>query len=290
MSIILSNADLTVEISALGAEMQRITTAQGDELLWDGQEAFWTGRAPLLFPIVGKAPDDLVSVNGQEGAMKQHGFARRSMFDLVFHDSDEALFRLTDTADSRAVYPCSFQLDAHYQISGACLKNSVTVRNTGDRVMPFGMGFHPAFVWPLPGAQGRPHTIALKGGGAPDLCRLEGGLFSAQAHPSPFAGGQMTLDHSQFEEDAMIFPRGASEGLRYSAEGARYALDFAFTNTPNLGIWSKPDAPFVCIEPWHGMAAYQGAGNDIAYRPDSVLLQPGEAIDFAYEVTVQPEA
>jgi galactose mutarotase-like enzyme len=149
--------------------------------------------------------------------------------------------------------------------------------------MPFGLGFHSAFVWPLPGAEGSDHVITLDNGAEPALIRLSGGLLSFAKHPSPFKDGRLVLDHSMFDEDAMVFPEGAGEGLRYSAEGGP-TLHFSFENLPNLALWQKPGAPFICIEPWQGTAAELGGSDDLAKRPYSVTLQPGEKASFAFTV------
>ncbi len=75
--------------------------------------------------------------------------------------------------------------------------------------MPFGLGFHPAFVWPLPDAQEKPHKIRLDNGAEPSLARLQAGLLLTGRLPSPFSGGEIVLDHKLFEADAMIFPDSA---------------------------------------------------------------------------------
>lgn len=287
-TVTLDNGTLSVEVALRGAELQRLTLNDGRELLWHGDAAFWGGRAPILFPIVGKAPDDQVTVGGQGGRMAQHGFARRSDFALESAAPDRCRHVLTDSPETLAVYPCPFRLVVTHALTGAGLEVTAEVTNTGTAAMPFGLGFHPAFAWPLPGAAGRGHSITLANGGAPALARLGDGLLAPERLPSPFADGVLTLDHALFGADAMIFPEGAGDALTYAAdaEGAP-RLSFRFHNTPNLGIWSKPGAPFVCIEPWHGMAARTGAGPEIADRPDSVTLAPGAVARFGWSVTVE---
>ncbi|MFN3363562.1 MAG: aldose 1-epimerase family protein, partial [Allorhizobium sp.] len=72
-TIRIANEELAVEVSTLGAEMQSLKTADGRNFLWDGDGAWWTGRSPILFPIVGKAPDDRLAINGKIYSMAQHG-------------------------------------------------------------------------------------------------------------------------------------------------------------------------------------------------------------------------
>jgi len=281
----ITSGALSARISNLGAELQSLTH-EGTELLWQGDPAYWSGRAPLLFPIVGRAPGDEIAVDGARATMNQHGFARRSHWILARRCEAGCTHILGDTPEIRAVYPRPFRLTQSHAVTGATLSVTVEVANTGAAALPFGLGFHPAFAWPLPGATG-PAEIRLDNGAEPALARLDGdGLLAPEALPSPFSRGRLTVTPDLFDADAMIFPEGAGSGLSYSAPGAP-RLSFRFDNCPALGIWSKPGgAPFLCIEPWHGLAARAGSGPEIADRPLSPTLAPGEAAQFGWSVTV----
>ena len=270
----IANDQITVDIAALGAEMQSIQTRDGRHWLWHGDATYWTGRSPVLFPIVGKAPNDTVSVDGARFQMGQHGLARRSNFELVAEESDRCVYRLRASEASRAMYPFEFQLDIEHRVEGRSVAVRAEVTNLGEKAMPFGIGFHPAFAWPLPGAAGKPHAIELDGGGAPPMHRLSGGLVEPEHLPSPFENGRLVLHPSFFVEDAMIFPEGAGSGLRYGPESGP-SIHFSWENLPNLALWTKPGAGFICLEPWHGTAAEVGGSDELAQRPYSALLQPG---------------
>lgn len=279
----IANTHIGVEVSSLGAEMQSLKTADGRDWLWNGDAAFWTGRSPVLFPIVGKADGNKVAVNGREFDMGQHGFARRSEFSLTLATPVMCRFELASTDATRAVYPFDFVLAVEHILDGPKLTVAAEVENRDSVDMPFSLGFHPAFLWPLPGAEGKPHTVTLDNGADPALTRLDDGLFTDDKLPSPFSGGSLTLDKAMFEADAMIFAEGAGDGLTYAAE-AGPALKFSFDNLPNLALWQKVGAPFICIEPWHGMAAKAGAGIEIGARPSSMVLPAGEKARFAFSV------
>jgi len=135
----------------------------------------------------------------------------------------------------------------------------------------------------LPGAARKRHWVTLDNGANPALVRLEGGLVKPEKLPSPFHEGTLLLDASLFVEDAMIFPEGCGSSLTYCAEGGP-KLKFSFENLPNLALWSKPGAPFLCIEPWHGTAAELGGSDDLSDRPFSVTLQPKERARFGFSV------
>ena len=277
----IGNGEVTVDVAALGAEMQSIQTRDGRNWMWHGDATFWTGRSPLLFPMVGRAPNDMVSVAGERFHMGQHGFARRSNFALVVEESDRVVYRLEASEASKAMYPFDFQLDIEHRVEGRAVVVSAEVTNRDRKVMPFGIGFHPAFAWPLPGAAGQAHQMVLDNGGEPPLHRLSGGLVNPDALASPFENGRLTLDHSQFASDAMVFPDGAGTGLRYGPDGGP-GIEFSWENLPNFAVWTKPGAGYICLEPWHGTAAEVGGSDDLEARPYSVLLEPGAVALFGF--------
>jgi galactose mutarotase-like enzyme len=279
----ISNEHLTVEVSSLGAEMQALTASDGRSFLWNGDAAFWTGRSPILFPIVGKAPDDEIAIDGKSFPMGQHGFARRSEFVLSTSSETMCRYELASSEATKAVYPFDFLLAVEHTVEGRAVTIAAEVANRSDRPMPFGLGFHSAFVWPLPGTDGRPHGVTLDNGGEPPLVRLDGGLVKPGTQPSPFKAGHLLLDHAMFDADAMIFSEGSGTGLSYGVENGP-ALAFRFENLPNLALWSKPGAPFLCVEPWHGTAAEIGGSRELSARPYSTTLAPGATARFALTV------
>lgn len=282
----IANDQITVDVAALGAEMQSIQTRDGRHWLWHGDATFWTGRSPILFPIVGKAPNDTVSIEGERFQMGQHGFARRSNFELVVEESDRCIYRLSASEASRAMYPFDFQLDVEHRVEGRAVVVSAEVSNHDHRLMPFGIGFHPAFAWPLPGAAGQRHIVDLDGGGEPALHRLSGGLVEPKALPSPFSRGRLELNHSLFAQDAMLFPEGAGAGLRYGPE-AGPTVHFTWENLPNFALWTKSIAGFICLEPWHGTAAEVGGSDALDARPYSETLGPGAVARYSFRAELR---
>lgn len=281
----IANQFLTVDVSSLGAEMQSLTSSDGRSWVWSGDAAFWTGRSPILFPMVGKAPDDVLKVDGHSAPMAQHGFARRSEFTLASSSETSCRYELAASEATKTAYPFDFLLAVIHSVEGRALTVAAEVTNRDNRPMPFGIGFHTAFVWPLPGAANKPHTVTLDNGAEPALLRLEGGLISPKKLASPFKAGSLVLDHSMFEQDAMIFPEGVGPGLRYAAEGGP-ALHFSFENLPNLALWTKPGAPFLCVEPWHGTAAENGGSDDLEGRPYTKVLAAGEMARFSFTAEI----
>lgn len=288
----IASSDLAVDVATVGAEMQDLRDGEGRSLQWDGDPAVWSGRAPLLFPIVGELAGGRYRWHGREYALPRHGFARRSMFDVVAHDPRSVVLRLSANDATRAVYPFAFALDLAYTIDAATLSIAATITNHGDGPMPASIGFHPAFRWPLPFGQPRDdHAIVFERPEPAPMRRLDRyGLLEAQSLPTPIVGRTLALRDALFADDALIFDRLASRRVRYGASRGP-CLDIRFDGLPLLGVWTKPHgAGFVCIEPWHGVADAVGFEGDLAEKPGIVLIGPRESRVFTMTIEVVARA
>jgi galactose mutarotase-like enzyme len=284
----IANTELEVEIAPLGAELQSIASAGGSQWLWNGDPRWWSGRAPLLFPVVGRSPDGAVSIEGKRYPMQPHGFARHSTFEIVTEKPDRATLMLRASETTRESFPFEFFLSVSYALSGRTLETVVEVGNLDTREMPFGFGFHPAFLWPLPGGAGKRHFLKLANADEPRFLQLGGdGLILPEVHASPFVKGDMTLAHALFDNDALLFPFGIGQGISYRAEEAS-SVDLSWTNLPNFAVWQKPGAPYICLEPWHGMAARSGGGDAMTARPSTLTLAPNATARFELRATINP--
>ncbi|OSZ69599.1 aldose epimerase [Sphingomonas sp. IBVSS2] len=278
---------LNAVINPLGAELWSLRDAGGRALMTDADPAFWSGRAPLLFPIIGRLMDDRYRLDGKEYALPQHGFARRQTFALIDQAPDRAVLRLIDNAETRAVYPFAFALDAAFSLRGATLAMDVTVTNTGDVAMPASFGFHPAFAWPLPyGAAKAAHRITFAEDEPGQLAAIvKGGWMDADGWESPVEGRVLALHDALFERDALVWNPVRSQSLAYGAEGGPQ-LVCDFPDTPALGLWMKPGARYLCIEPWHGIADPYGFDGEIWDKPLMQRYAPGESKTFTMRVTL----
>lgn len=282
----IASPDLTARINPLGAELWSLTDPAGREYMTDADPAFWTGHAPVLFPIVGALAGGTYRLGDDEYALSRHGFARQSPFTLVEHGGHLARFRLVDDAQTRAVYPFAFTLELTFRLHGARLEIEAAVRNPGDVPLPFSLGFHPAFAWPLPGGGDKlAHAIVFDHEEREPLRRLDAdGLLDGSA-PSPVQGKRLPLTPELFAEDALIWDDLASRAVTYRGENGA-ALRVEFPDTPYLGVWQKPGAAFVCIEPWQGLADPVGFAGDFRDKPGVLLLPAGEVRSFRVDVSV----
>lgn len=270
----LSDEHLTAVINPFGAELSSLRDPEGRELMTDADPRWWTGRAPLLFPIVGRLAGDRYRVDGRDYSLPQHGFARRREFALVGKTAATAVFRLEADAETRAAYPFSFSLDVAFILRAGALEICVTVTNHGDAAMPFSFGYHPAFAWPLPyGARPDAHRILFDAAEDAPIRRVarDSGLIASDAEMTPVVDRELRPTFAMFERDAMIWDRLASRGLLWGADGSPN-LRIEFPDTPWLALWQKPGAHYLCIEPWAGMADPAGFAGDIWEKPGIMQL------------------
>jgi galactose mutarotase-like enzyme len=287
--VTITNGTFTARINPLGAELWSLTDPRGREYMTNADPAFWTGHAPLLFPIVGALRNGSYRLDGREYALPKHGFARTSRFAVAEARADSVRFRLEDSAATRAAWPFPFTLHADFVLGGATLATAVTVRNTGERPMPFSFGFHPAFAWPLPdgGAKAGHRIVFAKDEPAP-VRRIDpaSGTLRNEPQPTPVTGRELVPDARLFEADALIWDRLASRSLVFSGE-AGPSLKIDFPDCPHLGVWQKPGAPFLAIEPWHGFNDPEDFAGELAEKPGIVVLAPGAERRFRLDVTVR---
>jgi len=279
---------LCAEFSTLGAEMRLLRDEAGRDLLSDGPPEFWTGRAPFLFPIVGAVNGDHIHVDGQAYEMAKHGFARKSVFALTDHQADRASFRLEADAASRARFPFDFTLDVHYWIEGATLHTQAVLTNPGDAPLPASFGFHPAFRWPLPwGGARADHRLVFAEPEPAPIRRIDTdtGLVLPEPRPTPVEGDILIVRDDLFDADALIFDQLRSRSVRFGVPGGRM-LQVDFPDMPLLGVWTKPGAPFLCIEPWQGLADPVGYDGDFSAKPYVIEVAPGAERRFAIAITV----
>jgi galactose mutarotase-like enzyme len=285
----ISSSQLIAAIDPLGAQLSLLRDAEGRDLLWDGDPAFWTGRAPLLFPIVGTLAGGHYRLGTKHYALSRHGFARNCLFEVLEAAASTAAFRLRADESTLALYPFHFELEVRFAVQGALLTVSSTARNPGAAVLPASFGFHPGLRWPLPYGQPRAeHCITFSMEEPAPVRRLNAqGLLAPQLQATPVQQRRLPLHDDLFRTDALIFDRLRSRELRYGA-AAGPQVRIAFSNTPFLGVWTKPGAPFICVEPWHGLSDPEGFAGEFSTKPGLFLVPPGGTQQMQLQIELLP--
>jgi len=285
----LSSGELTAAINPLGAQLSILKDNAGRDLLWDGDAAVWAGRAPLLFPIVGALAGGSYRLDSKLFYLPRHGFARGKLFDIEASSPASASFRLQPDDETFQVYPFDFELNVHFALDGPTLNVTARVSNKGDADMPASFGYHPAFRWPLPFGQERSsHFIEFAREERAPIRRLDAqGLLTLEKHPTPVHRRRLALADSLFRNDVIIFDKIRSRVVSYGADGGP-RIQVSYPDAPYLGVWSKPQANFICIEPWHGLADPEGFSGDFRTKPGVFLVAAGTAAVIKMSITLLP--
>ena len=161
------------------------------------------------------------------------------------------------------------------------------VQNTGDEVMPASMGYHPGFCWPLPGGQPRSaHCIEFETDEPAPARRIDAhGLLTPERHTTPIVNRRLMLDDALFRDDVLVFDEIRSRSVTYGA-GDRPQLRIDFPDARYLGVWTRPGAPFVCIEPWQGITDPQGFTGELHDKPGIFALAPGATRSLTMTLTL----
>ena len=276
----LQSGDARAVVALRGAEPVSWTVG-GRELLWHGDPAHWNRSAPILFPVVGASRGGVVRVGGASYPMPQHGFARDGLFEVVEHASDAVRLRLADGPETRRHDPYAFALEVQVALSAEALRLAFSLRNTGEEVLPYALGFHPGFAWPFDAARRDGHAVVFAAPERPEVPLLTpDGLLRRQTRRIAFDGTRLPLTPELFEEGALVFLGAASRALRFTSPSGA-AITLAAEDFPHLAVWTKPAAPFVSLECWTGHADWEDAQADLAERASMRLLAPGCAARHA---------
>ncbi|MCI9317612.1 MAG: aldose 1-epimerase family protein [Oscillospiraceae bacterium] len=284
------NSDMTVTIDGLGAQLQSITAAGGTEYLWSGDPAYWSSRAPILFPYVGRLTDDTYTCDGRAYQMTRHGFARRTEFSVLTQGKDHITLYMEDSEESRKLYPFAFRFDVSYVLEGSTLVIVYAVESRDGRTMFFGLGGHPGFRVPL--EEGRAFTDYRLTFAQPcqpwQVLMSENYMISGREAPYPLENGvDLPLRHDLFDRDAIILKHFARSVTLSAGEGTR-GLTLSCPRMRYLGIWHQPktDAPYVCLEPWVSLPSREGVVEDLSQQFDLVSLEPRQRYENRWTVTV----
>lgn len=250
MKITLSNSELTATINTFGAELISIKNNSNREYIWEGNPNYWGKHSPILFPIVGSLKNNNYIYNNSIYHLPRHGFARELDFEVKEKTDLEVVFSLKQTGATLEKYPFNFELQISYTLTNSVLKIGYKVINNNDFSMPFSIGAHPAFALP---SDFKNYELLFEKSEKLIVSTLENDLISNATYILPMENNSLRLNYSLFENDALIFKTIASKSVTITENKIPF-LKVHYNDFPSLGIWTKSQAPFICIEPWIGYA------------------------------------
>ena len=281
MSIItIGSEKLTVKISTFGAELQSIVDENGVERLWQGDPAFWTGRAPILFPVAGGLKDDCFEMNGVTYPMPKHGFVRKLEWKVESQEKDKAVF-LMDQKD--AGFPFDYEFRAAFTVKGNALTVSYDIKSLDDRAFWFGLGAHEAYATP----EGiDKYTIEFEQEEKLDNYVLEGNFTKHEFVCMAESTKELPLDYKYFAVDALVFRTVKSRAVTLGSSVHNRKIRVEFPDHPVLMFWTKPGAGYICIEPWCNGPDFTDAQHDASTKPGFMKLEKGQSIERHHIITV----
>ncbi len=275
----IENEFLTCEIDDMGAQLHSLVSKEnGKEYIWYGKTEIWYGQAPVLFPIIGQLINDKYFYNGKEYTMPKHGIARKLPFNVKECSGAKAVFSLESDENTLKGYPFEFELLVAFELCGKKLINTMTVINKTDGEMYFSIGAHPGFNCNIGDVIEfeLPETLETE--------RIDSeNLLIPERFPVIENSREIEITEDIFKKDALILSDIKSEKLRIKGENE---IEFTFGKCPVLGIWAKPGAPYVCIEPWYGINDGREVKDDISKKREIQRLGKGENFEFIWAAEI----
>ena len=287
--ITIGNGTWGAKISEAGAELKSLTDlSTGPEYMWQADPAWWAGTAPVLFPVIGGLKDGSYSFQGRQYKLPSHGFARGCEFSLSRTGADSAELTLSSSPKTRENYPFDFALKVSFALERAGLVVRYEVTNTGTGRMLFSIGSHPAFNLPFAGGALENYYVLFEK--EEELVRwfFKDGMVEAGRTEEVFENARViNIGRTTFDQGIMIFKHPASREFTIANSRNSRAIKVVTEGVPYLGIWSKPGgAPFLCIEPWHGIPDMSDTSGNLAEKEGIMTLEPRGVFATGYRVEI----
>lgn len=282
MNTIISNSILKASINHARAELFSLKNNQEKEYIWEGNPSFWAKHSPVLFPIVGTLKNNTYTIDQKEYQLSRHGFARDMEFELIEKTENSAVFSLESNAETLKKYPFEFELQLIYSLEKTSLNIEYIVINKSDRKMPFSIGAHPAIALP---ENFENYSFKFEKEEVLKFNLLENDLISNKTEVLKTSENLVRLNYKLFENDALVFKTLESNSLTI-LENEKPYIEVDFEDFPSLGIWTKDQAPFVCIEPWFGYSDTANNSGDLYQKEGIVLLDADQIFHSKFSIKI----
>lgn len=278
------------EIDTIGGEMISYQTPKGTSCLWNGNPEIWPGHAPHLFPIIGTLAHGAHQCEQHNFSMTKHGFLRNTEFTLVAKNENSLTLLRSENKESLSQYPFLFDFFVTHTLSDHGFSTNYKIVNRGACTMPFCIGGHPSFACPIFAEEkftdydlilhAVNSNIAL-------LARDDTPLLETSCVPLPIQNSVLHLSHKLFDDGVLIFKASDCHAVTLRSRRSRYSMRLSFPDFPNFALWSfcNKQAPYLCIEPWHGLPCIKNESSVLAEKPFCILLAAGSEKKFGYYAT-----
>lgn len=282
MKTVIKNSILSATINSLGAELSSLRKNDGTEFMWEGNPDYWGKHSPILFPIVGTLKNNSYTYLEKNYNLSRHGFARDMVFEIVEKKEDQVTFSLSSSEETIKVYPFEFELQVTYTLENNALKIAYKVINKGESAMPFSIGAHPAFAL---NDNFDSYAIEFANEESMEYYLLDADLVSNKTKTLRLQNRKFSFDYELFKDDALIFKKIESKSLTILHKNLPY-VKVVYNDFPSLGLWTKMNAPFICIEPWQGYSDTVESSLDLFRKEGIQILSEKEVFNSVFSIEV----
>ena len=293
MRIELSRGGICAAVETHGGELVSFLDSEGTEYIWGGDPAYWAGQNPILFPTIGAVKDGVTRFRGVEYPLQRHGFARHSEFAPVEQGTDYVVLELRESPETLAQYPYSFRLRVTHRLLENGFETAFAVKNMGKEEMPFCLGGHTAYRCPLrAGETFEDYRLVFDTPERADTIHcLPDGILHRDGREAVLQDRDtIALHHEIFDRlDTLIFDGLRSKGVSLVHQDTGRGLRVEYGDFPMIAFWTMPDknAPYICIEPWHGCGAYDDDTGNFEDKLHCIRLAPGEEKHLHFSMYVR---
>ena len=295
--IVLKSDYLQVEFKSLGGALSSIKDKDGVEYLWQGDATYWSGQAPVLFPICGSVRNDRVLYDKEDGSqvkgkIPRHGLVRKKDFDLVEQNKNSVTFAIEDTEGMYENYPYHFRLEITYTVTGKKIRTEYKIFNKeSKKSMPYFIGGHPGFNCPLLDDEVyEDYYLEFE---KPETCTVpkpfpETGMLDFKDRSSWLNNQkELGLNYDLFNYDAVTLDELESRTVALRSHKHDKGLKLHFAEFPNLIVWSTLNkGPFIALEPWSGLSTSIEEGDRLEDKKDVKILKPGRFEQLGFDIEI----
>ena len=277
----ISNGELTAEVTAFGAQLSSLKDKNGKEYMWEANPDIWPKSAPIMFPICGGLKEDAFFHNGKRYELAKHGFGCSYDYTLVENTDTILVLKIVSTEETKAMYPFDFEFFVKFELKGGILEITYTTVNTGKEPLYHAPGAHEGYA--LPEGLEEYDVVFDKD---EHLMRtlLDGNLLMKEKEHVETEGRVLHMKYSHMNNDCLSFDKINSEGVNLVHRVTGKGVRVEFTGIPHLTIWTKQNAPYLCIEPWAGVPDSVDSTMVLSEKYSMYKLEAGESQSFTHKI------
>lgn len=276
------NEYVSIAVKQLGAELSSFKSKEtGIEYLWQSNPDVWAGQSPILFPIVGTVLDNKYRVDGKEYEMFRHGIARRRNFELKEQGEGYLILTQSWNEESLKAYPYKYIFDIEFRLEGKKLTVTHTIKNDDNKTIYFSIGAHPGFNCKIGDWLEFEENETL-------TCEkiTPDSILDGKFYPTLNDSKRFDITADVFADDAHILSGMKSDTVYLKSDFRPQVIKFNFGKVPYLGLWAKPGAEYVCIEPWYGLNDSYEKKADFSEKRDIQKIATDEEFIFPWSAEI----